>query len=213
MGVRERLAFAADFGGAGWAGGVDRLARSSERRPGPPGWRIVKGMIAGVRRSDPASETGIFLPRLGFPGHGAGSDRRCCFRPAPRFGRLSRGGEDRARPRPGRGGNLLDLPLDGAERREDQIDQTDQERGQPCRAAVRGQALRDLAELCGEALLGGVGRRGRWVHARCLEHKVNAVKRNVLVSGRLERGERPRSSPLVGFLPVRLLATVARQSG
>jgi hypothetical protein len=64
---------------------------------------------------------------------------------------------------------------DGVKRLDDQVDQTDQQRGQPAPAAVGGQALGELAEFLGEPILGGVRGWGGGVHIALLVYLTRRV--------------------------------------
>jgi hypothetical protein len=80
------------------------------------------------------------------------------------------------------------VPGNGTERPDDQVDQTDQQRRQPVPAAVRGQVFGEL----GERLLGGLWGWGCGVHIVMLEFMTFGVKRgfadrcNLKLGGRTE---------------------------
>jgi hypothetical protein len=82
---------------------------------------------------------------------------------------------------PVRRGGFGKVAGDGAERLDDQVEQTDQQRPQPVPAAVGDKALRDLGQSLGEAMLGGWG---GLVHAGVLVFLTYPVKSKF--RGRLE---------------------------
>ncbi len=170
-----------------WGGGPGPMAPGWARRPrarpgARPGARSVWGAFrpgagVGARGFAGPGDGEIFPLRCLWPGR-MGPWTRGGFRVERGF--LPRGGGRGVRVRLARGGGLRKgkVPGDGAERRDDQVDQTGQQRGQPTPAAVGGDVPGEFFETLGEPLLGGVGGWGDGVHIALLEFLTSVVKRD-----------------------------------
>jgi hypothetical protein len=82
-----------------------------------------------------------------------------------------------ARCRSARGGGFGNVQLEGAERLDDQVDEADQQGGNPAPAAVRGNSLRERVEVFDEPGLGGLGGWGGAGHSGMLDILTVIVKR------------------------------------